>query len=91
MKIRAKPSMLGLAYAVLKAHDVIPKILDFFLSHLGTEAPHGKSDCGGLTMTGASHKVTAIQRIYADGGYSEAVGMVLLEIYSETPRGLEHL
>ncbi|MFN7455188.1 MAG: hypothetical protein ACK5RO_11085 [Pseudobdellovibrionaceae bacterium] len=40
---------------------------------------------------GCFSKVNAIQRIYADGGYSEAVGMVLLEIYSETPRGLEHL
>jgi hypothetical protein len=48
--------MLGLGYAVLKAHDVIPKILDFFLSHLGTEVPPGKSDCGGRTMTGASQK-----------------------------------
>jgi len=48
--------MLGLGYAVPTEYDVIPKILDFFLSHLGTEAPPGKSDCGGRTMTGASQK-----------------------------------
>ena len=47
MKLRTKPSMLGLGYAVLKANDVIPKFLDFFISHLGTEATPGESDCGG--------------------------------------------